>query len=87
MRTRLDALSEQRGGVGELLVLPMYGGLPAAEQLRVFDAAPPGVRKLVVATNIAEASVTIEGVAYVIDCGFVKMKVSLIDYEVAQCCV
>lgn len=70
VQSRVDSIH----GAGELLVLPMYGGLPAAEQLRVFDAAPPRTRKLVVATNIAEASVTIEGVAYVIDCGFVKMK-------------
>jgi ATP-dependent RNA helicase DDX35 len=71
VRSRVESLG---ASAGELLVLPMYGGLPAAEQLRVFDAAPLGTRKFVVATNVAEASVTIEGMAYVIDCGFVKMK-------------
>jgi ATP-dependent RNA helicase DDX35 len=56
------------------LVLPMYGGLVHQEQMRVFDRAPENTRKIVVATNIAEASVTIEGIVYVVDCGFVKIK-------------
>eukprot|EP00041_Stephanoeca_diplocostata_P017929 m.370903 g.370903 ORF g.370903 m.370903 type:complete len:708 (+) comp20863_c0_seq3:146-2269(+) len=72
IRSQFDEQS-QRVSV-DLLVLPMYGGLPAMDQLKVFDAAPPNTRKVIVATNIAEASVTIEGVAYIIDCGFVKMK-------------
>eukprot|EP00730_Choanoeca_flexa_P015411 TRINITY_DN7072_c0_g1_i1.p2 TRINITY_DN7072_c0_g1~~TRINITY_DN7072_c0_g1_i1.p2 ORF type:complete len:700 (+),score=155.52 TRINITY_DN7072_c0_g1_i1:57-2156(+) len=55
-------------------VLPMYGALPASEQLKVFAPAGDGRRKIVVATNIAEASVTIPGVVYVVDCCFVKMK-------------
>ena len=43
-------------------------------QTRIFDAAPPGSRKVVVATNIAEASLTIDGIYYVVDPGFVKQK-------------
>lgn len=57
-----------------LQVLPMYGTLPNADQLKVFFSAPKGTRKAIIATNIAETSVTIPGVSYVIDCGFVKMK-------------
>ncbi|XP_031562645.1 probable ATP-dependent RNA helicase DHX35 isoform X2 [Actinia tenebrosa] len=57
-----------------LKVLPMYSGLPHSEQMLVFKRAPQNTRKVVVATNIAEASITIDGVAYVIDCGFVKMR-------------
>jgi len=46
------------------MVLPMHGSLPNEEQLRVFQRAPVGTRKVVVATNVAEASVTIPGITY-----------------------
>lgn len=58
----------------DLQVLPMYGTLPNADQLKVFFSAPKGTRKAIISTNIAETSVTIPGIVYVIDCGFVKMK-------------
>lgn len=58
----------------DLQALPMYGTLTNADQLKVFFGAPKGVRKAIIATNIAETSVTIPGVVYVIDCGFVKLK-------------
>lgn len=45
-------------------VLPMYGSLPHNEQLRVFKHAPLGYRKIVVATNVAETSVTIPGIVH-----------------------
>ena len=45
-------------------VLPMYGSLPNTEQLKVFRSTPRGTRKIVVATNIAETSVTIPGIVY-----------------------
>lgn len=54
--------------------LPIYGSLPPQEQLKVFRPGGRGTRKIVVATNIAETSITIEGIAYVIDSCFVKMK-------------
>lgn len=58
----------------KLLVLPLYGGLSIQEQLKVFQRAPPNTRKVVVSTNVAEASVTINGIVYVVDCGFVKLR-------------
>ncbi|MBN3311408.1 DHX35 helicase, partial [Atractosteus spatula] len=57
-----------------LRVLPMYAGLPYQEQMKVFERAPPSVRKVVVATNIAETSITINGIVFVIDCAFVKLR-------------
>ena len=57
-----------------VLAVPMYAGLTNEQQLYVFEPAPENTRKVVVSTNIAEASVTIEGIAYVIDCGFVKLR-------------
>ncbi|XP_069179731.1 probable ATP-dependent RNA helicase DHX35 isoform X3 [Procambarus clarkii] len=59
---------------GSLLILPMHGALTNSDQLRVFQFSPPGVRKVVVATNIAETSVTMPGIVYVVDCGFVKLR-------------
>ena len=57
-----------------LMPLPLYAGLTADEQLRIFQPTPRHSRKVIVSTNIAEASVTLEGIVYVIDCGFVKVS-------------
>ncbi|KAH8833485.1 P-loop containing nucleoside triphosphate hydrolase protein [Flagelloscypha sp. PMI_526] len=54
--------------------LPLHAGLSTDEQLEIFQSARPGTRKVIVATNIAEASVTIDGIKFVIDCGFVKIR-------------
>jgi len=59
----------------ELIILPCYSSLPCEVQNRIFMPAPEGKRKCVVATNIAEASLTIDGIFYVIDPGFAKIKV------------
>jgi pre-mRNA-splicing factor ATP-dependent RNA helicase DHX15/PRP43 len=56
------------------LVLKLYSSLPMQQQRKVFPPAPEGVRKIIVATNIAETSLTIDGVVYVVDPGLVKQK-------------
>lgn len=61
--------------VPQLIILPVYSALPSEMQTRIFDPAPPGARKVVIATNIAEASLTIDGIYYVVDPGFAKQKV------------
>lgn len=58
-----------------LAVLPIYSQLPADLQAKIFQRAPPGQRKCIVATNIAETSLTVDGIMYVIDCGYCKLKV------------
>lgn len=60
---------------GPLMVVPLYSSLPPNQQQRIFDSAPPKGRKCIVSTNIAETSLTIDGVVYVIDPGFSKQKV------------
>ena len=66
---------------GPLVCLPLYSCLPIQQQQRVFDATPPAGtfggppgRKVVVSTNIAETSLTIDGIVYVVDPGFSKQK-------------
>ena len=59
----------------KLSILPIYSSMPAEAQARIFDRAPPGVRKVIVATNIAETSLTVDGIMYVVDGGFSKLKV------------
>ncbi|XP_041068515.1 pre-mRNA-splicing factor ATP-dependent RNA helicase DHX16 [Carcharodon carcharias] len=60
--------------IAELLVLPIYANLPSDMQAKIFEPTPSGARKVVVATNIAETSLTIDGIIYVIDPGFCKQK-------------
>ena len=69
--TRMQALGDM---APELIVLPVYSALPSEMQSRIFEPAPMGARKCVVATNIAEASLTIDGIYYVVDPGFSKQK-------------
>ncbi|XP_021763228.1 ATP-dependent RNA helicase DEAH13-like [Chenopodium quinoa] len=65
---------KKKGPIGPLHVLPLYAMLPAASQLRVFEKVKEGERLVVVATNVAETSLTIPGIRYVIDTGREKVK-------------
>ncbi|GJJ09371.1 hypothetical protein Clacol_003593 [Clathrus columnatus] len=69
-----ELLPDLPKGYPQLHPLPLHAGLSTDEQLMVFEPTPRDVRKVVISTNIAEASVTIEGIKYVIDCGFVKIR-------------
>ncbi|KAL9084284.1 MAG: hypothetical protein Q9159_005329 [Coniocarpon cinnabarinum] len=59
----------------ELIICPIYANLPTDLQAKIFEPTPPRARKVVLATNIAETSLTIDGIVYVIDPGFVKENV------------
>lgn len=76
--TSCEVLYERMKALGpsvpDLLVLPVYSALPSEMQSKIFDPAPPGSRKVVIATNIAETSITIDHIYYVIDPGFVKQN-------------
>ena len=60
--------------IRELIICPIYAQLPPQEQAKVFVPTPAGARKVVIATNIAETSLTIDGIRYVIDTGFAKIS-------------
>eukprot|EP00931_Biecheleriopsis_adriatica_P057941 TRINITY_DN34423_c0_g1_i2.p1 TRINITY_DN34423_c0_g1~~TRINITY_DN34423_c0_g1_i2.p1 ORF type:complete len:525 (-),score=105.08 TRINITY_DN34423_c0_g1_i2:116-1690(-) len=63
------------GQVDGLVIRPIFAALPFDQQELVFEATPPGCRKVVLATNIAETSITIPGIRYVIDTGMMKLKI------------
>lgn len=58
--------------VDGLLILPLYGSMPTDQQRQIFQPPPQRIRKCVVATNIAATSLTINGIKYIVDSGFVK---------------
>ena len=82
IRIEVQDLCDRDSTVGPVLVVPLYSTLPPVQQQRIFDSAPPPRkpggppgRKVVVSTNIAETSPTIDGIVYVVDPGFSKQKV------------
>lgn len=73
-----EALKQRTRGagskLGEMIICPIYANLPSDLQARIFEPTPKGARKVVLATNIAETSLTIDGIRYVVDPGFCKQK-------------
>ncbi|KAI9512405.1 P-loop containing nucleoside triphosphate hydrolase protein [Russula earlei] len=76
----MDALDTDDEAQGEdqalvpMHILPLYSLLPTEKQMKVFEPSPAGTRLVVVATNVAETSLTIPGIRYVIDCGRAKER-------------
>ena len=71
VKDRLNQLDDAR----PLAVLPIYSLLPADLQAKIFEKSDNNVRKCIVATNIAETSLTVDGILYVVDSGYCKLKV------------
>ena len=69
-----ETLEEDQTENDPLYVLPLYSLLPTKEQMKIFEDPPPGSRLCVVATNVAETSLTIPNVRYVVDCGRAKER-------------
>ncbi|GJY66446.1 probable pre-mRNA-splicing factor ATP-dependent RNA helicase DEAH5 [Tanacetum coccineum] len=74
-RCLVEQMKKLGKNVPQLIVLPVYSALPSEMQSKILKPTPSGERKVVVATNIAEASMTIDGIIYVIDSGFCKQNV------------
>lgn len=70
--TVVDAARQYSSKTNKWIILPLHSALSIEEQDKVFDFPPEGVRKCIVSTNIAETSVTIDGVRFVVDSGKVK---------------
>jgi pre-mRNA-splicing factor ATP-dependent RNA helicase DHX38/PRP16 len=75
VREKLEQMQNEGTKVPSLAILPIYSQLPSDLQAKIFEKAPEGTRKCIVATNIAETSLTVDGILYVVDCGYCKMKV------------
>ncbi|ESQ34073.1 hypothetical protein EUTSA_v10006961mg [Eutrema salsugineum] len=72
LEEKVRSLAE--GSCMDAIIYPLHGSLPPEMQVRVFSPPPPNCRRFIVATNIAETSLTVDGVVYVIDSGYVKQR-------------
>ncbi|XP_036320983.1 pre-mRNA-splicing factor ATP-dependent RNA helicase DHX16 [Rhagoletis pomonella] len=69
-----DRVKRLGSKIRELVIIPVYANLPSDMQAKIFEPTPPNARKVVLATNIAETSLTIDNIIYVIDPGFAKQN-------------
>ncbi|XP_023172498.1 pre-mRNA-splicing factor ATP-dependent RNA helicase DHX16 [Drosophila hydei] len=69
-----DRVKRLGSKIRELLIVPVYANLPSDMQAKIFEPTPPNARKVILATNIAETSLTIDNIIYVIDPGFAKQN-------------
>lgn len=78
IETAVEILTQRTRGLGsrikELVICPIYSTLPSEQQAKIFEKAGEGSRKVVLGTNIAETSLTIDGICFVVDTGFCKQK-------------
>jgi pre-mRNA-splicing factor ATP-dependent RNA helicase DHX16 len=78
IESAVEILNQRTKGLGskirELTICPIYSTLPSDMQARIFETTQEGARKVVLGTNIAETSLTIDGICFVIDTGFCKQK-------------
>ncbi|KAL3235687.1 DEAH-box RNA-dependent ATPase PRP2 [Nakaseomyces bracarensis] len=73
MKDKVESILSKLGSrIPQMIITPIYANLPQEQQARIFTKTPDNCRKVVLATNIAETSLTIDGIKYVIDPGFVK---------------
>ena len=71
---KLQSMLDSGKEVSDCLIVPLYGMMQSDDQRNVFEEVPEGCRKLVFSTNIAETSLTVAGVGFVVDCGYCKQK-------------
>ena len=78
IETATEILNLRTKGLGsrirELVICPIYSTLPSDQQAKIFEKTQEGSRKVVIGTNIAETSLTIDGICFVVDIGFCKQK-------------
>jgi ATP-dependent RNA helicase DHX8/PRP22 len=70
----LQRLETQGKAVASMVILALYGAMASEEQAKVFQPTPEDCRKVIFSTNISETSITVDGIGFVIDCGYVKQK-------------
>ena len=71
----LEDLSKKGKKVPPMNIMPLYGAQNTEDQSRIFERTKNNCRKLIFCTNIAETSLTVDGIGFVIDCGYVKQKI------------